>query len=258
MIVRCYPEGDGEKALRVSVPRTPAPGARDAALGSPAWTDAVLLKVAHAYAVAEGAEGGYEPFRLCVEPLDDEARALPGWHPAEEPTPFDGEPPRPFRLFVVSAHVEVEWTAREVQTFNPHTKVANRERASHDEARAEIERLRAAPGMVPADDSPAEPGALACRCIPQYSERTAPSDVGCFLCGKQIPEGSMAVFEVYESQGSGRFGTWRHAACVAPDIAWSFARFVAESTKGFQGHAPFCERSMGSRPSGACNVGRDR
>ena len=55
---------------------------------------------------------------ICVEPDDGEAETLPGWHPAEEASGYDDEAPRPFRLFVVRARVEVEWSTREVAAFN--------------------------------------------------------------------------------------------------------------------------------------------
>ncbi len=46
---------------------------------------------------------------VVVEPLDDEARALPGWHRDAESAAF--------KMFVVVAHVRFE--ATEVETFNP-------------------------------------------------------------------------------------------------------------------------------------------
>jgi hypothetical protein len=47
---------------------------------------------------------------LIVEPLDDEARALGGWH-SDEDSPA-------YRMFVVTARREITWTANEVATFN--------------------------------------------------------------------------------------------------------------------------------------------
>ena len=52
-----------------------------------------------------------------LEPDDDDARVLPGWHPAEAPDD------RPFRLFVARPHVEVTWTTEEVITFNPRARL---------------------------------------------------------------------------------------------------------------------------------------
>lgn len=51
-------------------------------------------------------------FNLCVEPVDDEARAMTGWHTDEESEAF--------RMFEVQ--VAMKWHAKEVDTFFSHTE----------------------------------------------------------------------------------------------------------------------------------------
>lgn len=56
---------------------------------------------------------------VIVEPIDDEARALPGWHAPEGP---DDEP---FRMYRVAAEVAVRWIVEEVETFRPEPKAGS-------------------------------------------------------------------------------------------------------------------------------------
>jgi hypothetical protein len=51
---------------------------------------------------------------IIVEPLDDAAKSMPGWHKDD-----DAECGM-FRMFKVSAHVQITWTVKEVDTFNPY------------------------------------------------------------------------------------------------------------------------------------------
>lgn len=53
-------------------------------------------------------------FNVCVVPLDDEARALGGWH-SDEDSPE-------FRMYVVTGEVTTTWSSREVESFNPNWK----------------------------------------------------------------------------------------------------------------------------------------
>ena len=125
MRVRCYPEGNVGLADSYDI----TPGALGCALrgfsgpGSHPPTEAkvaeALANIAQEYA-EEWDLSTSRPQNVCVEPVDDEARALPGWHPAEE----DEEDARPFRCFVVTARVEVAWSTVEVATFNPSVKPA--------------------------------------------------------------------------------------------------------------------------------------
>jgi hypothetical protein len=134
MRIRCYPEGDVDRASEYEVGRPDlgifllSPTLARQSQPTPERTSSALALYAKTYAEEELASEVDGPVNIVVEPLDDEARALPGWHPPEKLTPeeeaADEDEPLPFRLFVLTARVEVEWSAREVQTFNPNATPA--------------------------------------------------------------------------------------------------------------------------------------
>ncbi len=100
MRIRCYPEGDDTTAATYNPELVPGQ-----ACDRLATTVRFYMRERHSDEVGQ--------INIVVEPVDDEARALPGWQ-----SDVDG----PFRLFVVQARVE--WTAREVVTFNPNAATA--------------------------------------------------------------------------------------------------------------------------------------
>lgn len=111
MKVRCYPEG------RISEVRSYTLDVPADATGRALRE---LQRTAQTFAEdysAEETEDYSRPLNVVLEPDDDDARVLPGWHPAEAPDD------RPFRLFVARPHVEVTWTTEEVITFNPRARL---------------------------------------------------------------------------------------------------------------------------------------
>lgn len=88
MKVRCYPEGSRYRER--TYPLAPHDAARQLCIEQD-----------------EDREGT----NVIVEPLDDEARALPGWHSDEDAAQF--------KMFRVAPIVSITWEVEEKQTFNP-------------------------------------------------------------------------------------------------------------------------------------------
>jgi len=114
MRVRCYPEGREGIADEYEIPpgMLGMMGAPPGAVPQPHRVTRAIGEVAEIYAEEWDLNTDGQQ-NICVEPVDDAARALPGWHPPDE------QCAAPFRMFVLTAKVEIEWTAAEVATFNP-------------------------------------------------------------------------------------------------------------------------------------------
>lgn len=118
MRIRIYPEGDVGSAdtYSLSVGDLGMAEAPEGAVPNEWRLSETMGLYAREYAREWGMDQDGRQ-NMCVEPDDEEATALPGWHAAEEGDDDGGDdPPRPFRLYVLTA--EVKWSACEVATFN--------------------------------------------------------------------------------------------------------------------------------------------
>ena len=92
MRVQVYPHGDGQREDTFNLPPV----------------EAVTAYLREA--------GDNDITEVIVEPLDNEARALPGWHAPDDRAGL------PFKMFRVAAEVRVTWTVDEVATFRPEPR----------------------------------------------------------------------------------------------------------------------------------------